>query len=1370
MVSYCEINRCTLVYRIELVMRIHFIASIVSLFSLFAATSGSIAQPDSDSMNEKTELQGLAKQWMTTSSEKGFIENQGQMVDMNGQIASSVLFKTEAPGLNLWITETGMVIQTVRLRKEPIEESELTDADKRETQRTGKRKTKKFRDWERIDLELSGASIKRENIVKEEEGGTNLNFFHGHCPDGIYGVKEFKKIVIENVYPNIDWVIYRTFSPNPLHESGNAEEGEIKYDFIVHPGADYKRIELLYRSKTPIALSNNGQLEFFTDYGNLSENRPVSFYKDKIIETQFQFNYQKSIEINGEGGYETSVKFALKGFDAMLTTDLIIDPEIQWATFYGGNDLDGPQSITTDNNGNVFVTGYTGSSDFPVLAPGANGYFQGTISSSANAFILKFSNNGVRLWATYYGGNVGDTGYSIAADSAGNIFVTGWTRSLDLPTQNPGGGAYYQGTFGLGFNDAFILKFNNDGVRLWATYYGGSGHDFGYSIATDNEGNVFVTGETRSADLPTMDAGGGAYYQGTYTGGDGDAFILKFNNAGVRQWATYYGGSGVDMGYAITTDHTGKVLLTGQTISTDFPTQSSATGDYNQTYLSNSAAGYADAFILKFNNTGVREWATYYGGFRDDYGYSIAADGSGNVFVTGQARSTDLPVLDAGSGAYFQGVSGGLKDVFILKFSQTDNRLWATYYGGSRNERQSSYDNLAIDGCGNVYMSFHTNSMDLPSQPSCDDGYFDDSYNGGGSGNSGDWPPGGDIAIVLFSNSGVQRWATLVGGNGGDMREAMALDTDNNLFVTGEWTDWSGAIVNSSYPLANYGGAYYDPTFNGGNDDGFMMKFTQLPISVNLSIDQPACGNPCDGSAIITLDGSCSFNCQWSDGQITPTAEELCDGAHTVVVYNEFCVDTTIEVIVESSPTFTVSTSTTDATCGGNDGTATANILGGAMPFTANWMPGNLNGISQTGLAAGVYTVNVVDSNGCEVATQAIVQNPNAPDITLASQSDVSCVGGNNGSASINVSGGQSPYSFSWFPIGGDSLSAINLLAGNYTVVVTDAVSCSSTLQVSIDEGETQLIVSANTTASSCMLNNGTGLAIASEGVEPYAYTWEPGGLNGAFQDSLFSGTYVVTATDALGCQAEIQCTVAETDPLILEIFEQLDATCPETSDGSISVGASGAQPPYSYLWLPSGGNDSTANNLSTGAYNLIVTDANGCQLDTVVIIGSESEFDISVSWNGDTLISSGGAVYYQWYLNGQPISGANEPTYVMAVSGNYHLLAIDMNGCEMTSDIFEATVNVNGLTDAHIDGLEVTIDPIRGYAFIDGEVPVASDFKWMLLDITGRQLMQGKIGSVSSLHVGIPMHEFSSGLYLVSLEASGVQENVKLVWVSMSY
>jgi gliding motility-associated-like protein len=902
--------------------------------------------------SSEVEMKAKTKEWISKKGEKGFLENAGQMMDMEGNPVPYVLFKVEVNGMNMYVTEKGLTYVFLK-----IEEDEKEREREREEKKKGIRREKEEEEieikWERIDVELKGASIKKENIEKEGASTWHYNYFYPHCPDGIYGVKEYEKIRIKDVYPGIDWVLY------------NSSEKGYKYDFEVKLGADYRQIELVYKSKRPIKLNKEGEIEMYSAYGNSKEEKPVSYCGNKEVSTSYKINYQKPIKINQDSGYETSVVFEIP--DGQLKKDevLVIDPQLYWATFYGGGGYDGPMSVDTDNNGNVFVTGYTYSTDFPVQNAGT--FFQGTNAGDVNAFILKFDNAGNRIWATYYGGSGIDSGISIATDNSGNVFVTGLAASTDFPVQNAG--TFFQGT-NSGALDAFILKFDNTGNRLWATFYGGNDIDIGTSITIDNSGNVFVTGYTASTNFPLQNAG--TFFQGTFGGGvyPYDAFILKFNNAGNRLWATYYGGSGDDRGYSIATDNNGNVFVTGNTSSPNFPVQNAGTF-----FQGTKAGGLYDAFILKFDNAGNRFWATYYGGSEEDECYSIATDNSGNVFVIGLTNSLDFPVQNAGT--FFQGTYAGDVDAFILKFNNAGTRLWATYYGGSMSEYilGPTYDNLAIDTCGNVYLGFETSSDPFPHlQNSCDTQYFDNTYNGGSS----------DILLSLFNNSGNLLWCTYLGGDGDDFRCPLAVDANNNLFVSGEWVDSGSGVNTATYPLTNPGGgAYYDTTFNDGTHNGFMVKFCSSPclcspyngcivsnvLNVTVTSTNILCNSQCTGTATATPSGGSSpYTYSWTGGQTTQTATGLCAGTYTVTVTdaNGSTQTATVTVFSIPGPTAEVSASVNNIIPGGS----TQLYASGGLTY--QWLP--TTGLSCTDCPNPVaspkettsYCVWVTDSNNCK--------------------------------------------------------------------------------------------------------------------------------------------------------------------------------------------------------------------------------------------------------------------------------------------------------------------------------------------------------------------------------------------------------------------
>ena len=278
----------------------------------------------------------------------------------------------------------------------------------------------------------------------------------------------------------------------------------------------------------------------------------------------------------------------------------------QWATYYGGNarDINNNSSewgnlICVDSQNNIYIAGTTSSTNFPLQQ--LNGaYWQGSFAGGSDAFILKFNNQGVRQWATYYGGGGIEDACAICVDHQDNICITGSTVSNNFPTQQLPG-AYWQSSLSDSFYyDIFIIKFNDQGARQWATYYGGTIDDHGYSIFADNIDNIYVIGNTTSTDFPIQQLGG-EYFQAVCSnigGNTSDAFILEFNKHGVRQYATYYGSNGSDMGKGIAVDSQNSIYFIGTLGDSTAFTVDPGNGAYYENSW-HSGDIWWDGFILK---------------------------------------------------------------------------------------------------------------------------------------------------------------------------------------------------------------------------------------------------------------------------------------------------------------------------------------------------------------------------------------------------------------------------------------------------------------------------------------------------------------------------------------------------------------------------------------------------------------------------------------------------------------------------------------------------------------------------------------------------------------------------------------------------
>ncbi len=546
-----------------------------------------------------------------------FLENKGQILDLTGAPQPEILFMARSKSLNVYIAADGLHFQFERQtpqndRSVEPRQDRLANADSIEVTTY------------RVDMHLLGANPQPE-VITEGLNPYYENYYNiPHAPAGIVSVRSYERIVVRDIYPQIDWVIY-------------GDQGALKYDFIVRPGGDAGQIKMQWQGAERMQLDTNGGIQVSTPLGEITDGAPASFVGPNAERVSSAFVLEGDV-----------VRFQMGEYD--LGEVLRIDPTLVWATYYGAIGLENAYGVSADSIGNTYMAGYSTSNTAIAM-----GGFQNTFAGQQDGFLVKFDPAGVRIWATYYGGASSDHAQAVALDDTANIYVAGNTTSSTGISfaghqMARGGGVTY---------DAFLVKFTAAGLRVWGTYYGAINSDDGTGVTVDATG-VYLSGTTLST---TAIAFNGA--QNSFAGGNSDAFLAKFNAAGTRLWGTYCGGAAQDQSSHSCVDNAGNAFLVGSTYSTT----GIALNGFQNVY-----AGAKDAFVVKYSSTGTKLWGTYYGGASSEDGNGVATDTSGNVYLVGSTRST--------SGIAFNGFQNSIVSglaAFLVKFDPSGTRLWGTY-------------------------------------------------------------------------------------------------------------------------------------------------------------------------------------------------------------------------------------------------------------------------------------------------------------------------------------------------------------------------------------------------------------------------------------------------------------------------------------------------------------------------------------------------------------------------------------------------------------------------------------------------------------------------------------------------------------------
>jgi hypothetical protein len=504
---------------------------------------------------------------------------------------------------------------------------------------------------------------------------------------------------------------------------------------------------------------------------------------------------------------------------------------------------------------------------------------------------------------------------------------------------------------------------------------------------------------------------------------------------------------------------------------------------------------------------------------------------------------------------------------------------------------------------------------------------------------------------------------------------------------------WSGTTVQTTSMATGLIAGTYSVTVtddNGCTAVSFVTITEPPPLNSSVTGTDALCFGSATGTAQVTASGGTSpYSYIWSNGQTTQTATGLPAGTYTVTVTDNNACTIVSSVTLSDPPQLTATASSTPATCQGG-GTATVVAVGGVAPYSYLWSSTPVQTTATAnGLSAGSYQVTVTDSNGCIATASVTVTAPGGLSLTT-SHTDAICFGSSNGTASVTVTGGIPPYGYLWSN-GQTTATATGLIAGTYTVTVTDSTGCIAVDQVVITE-PAALVASMSSTPILCFGSaDGTASVIVSGGTPGYTYLWS----NGQTTQSaigLSAGIYTVTVTDANNCVAVSSTTISE-PPALVSAVTATYPLCFGFADGTASITATGGTLPYSYLWS-NGQTTQTATGLLAGTYTVTVTDASACTIVSSVTLSDPAQLSATASstpatcqgGGTATVAAAGGAAPYSYLWSSTPVQTTATANGLSA--GSYQVTVTDSNGCIATASVTVTAPGGLSLTTSHTDAI----------------------------------------------------------------------------------
>ncbi|PXY42581.1 hypothetical protein DMB65_00715 [Flavobacterium cheongpyeongense] len=664
----------------------------------------------------------------------GFKENKGQIIDQKGKPNTAVKYLLNSNGLNVQLKKNGFSYDIYEVKKIPVSPSKTSKTLPYQIPEKDKDKEPEYSleyKFHRVDIDFVNSNSKVALITDQESKDFDNYYNVPNKPEGIVGVHQYKQITYKNIYPNIDIVF--TVPDDP--------QKTVEYNFVIHPKGKISDIQLKFNG-TETALVDN-KIQMNVCFGKMEEILPASWIEDGTCKKEVPIRYRKikkgvygfnspetasdkTIIIDpvpvrlwgtyyGGGKHDFANYVFYKDNCVYLTGDTYSSTNIAttgntinhqneyeldsyivkfnkdgirlWGTYFGGDKQEHVYQIKVSDNQNVYVVGETGS-DNNISTSGSYQPDMGPLPQQRGSFYLgyfiKFDSNGQRKWGTYYWGTVN----SLTIDSSEKIYISGVTSAHDK-IATPGS---YQPNFDVsGYvpdygdkSDGFIAKFDSEGNRNWATYYGGSGNDWIQDCKIDSNGFIYFLGTTESmnnissinlTDLPTY--------------ANASSFLVKFDSNGNRIWGTYFGGEKPDYSFNLGIDSNNNLYTFGWTQSL---TNISTVGAYQEMYDNHSFwATQNNGFIFKFDSNGNKIWGTYF--FPQTLGGSVSKNG--DIYFAGTTSAVDTSISTPN--AFMENYSLD-NQAYLVKFDTNGKRKWGTYHQGIAFVTET-------DNNGNVYLA-----------------------------------------------------------------------------------------------------------------------------------------------------------------------------------------------------------------------------------------------------------------------------------------------------------------------------------------------------------------------------------------------------------------------------------------------------------------------------------------------------------------------------------------------------------------------------------------------------------------------------------------------------------------------------------------